>query len=67
MSTLLPSTALTVIRPTYGHMLENATATLNGTTYTFTRPKLAAETSGNGGTVVDTNETWAQLAFRVAR
>lgn len=45
----------------YGHMLENATATLNGTTYTFTRPKLAAETSGNGGTVVDTNETWAQF------
>lgn len=50
----------------YGHMLENATATLNGTTYTFTRPKLAAETSGNGGTVVDTNETWAQFT-RVAR
>lgn len=45
----------------YGHMLENATATLNGTTYTFTRPKLAAETSGNGGTVVDTNETWRSL------
>ncbi|EDS6428080.1 hypothetical protein XS46_003670, partial [Salmonella enterica subsp. enterica] len=47
----------------YGHMLENATATLNGTTYTFTRPKLAAETSGNGGTVVDTNETWAQFTW----
>lgn len=45
----------------YGHMLENATATLNGTTYTFTRPKLAAETSGNDGTVVDTNETWRSL------
>lgn len=47
----------------YGHMLENATATLNGTTYTFTRPKLAAETSGNGGTVVDSNETWAQFTW----
>ncbi|EBC6557954.1 hypothetical protein DBV67_16810 [Salmonella enterica] len=47
----------------YGHMLENATATLNGTTYTFTRPKLAAETSGNGGTVVNTNETWAQFTW----
>ncbi|EBV1218375.1 hypothetical protein DNW00_17190 [Salmonella enterica subsp. enterica serovar Neunkirchen] len=47
----------------YGHMLENATATLNGTTYTFTRPKLAAETSGNDGTVVDTNETWAQFTW----
>lgn len=42
----------------YGHMVESTTATLNGTTYTFTRPKLAAETSGNS-TVVDTNETWA--------
>ncbi|EKF5619774.1 hypothetical protein OZQ94_002530 [Salmonella enterica subsp. enterica] len=47
----------------YGHMFESTTATLNGTTYTFTRPRLAAETSGNGGTVVDTNETWAQFTW----
>lgn len=46
----------------YGHMIESTTATLNGTTYTFTRPKLAAETSGDG-TVVDTNETWAQFTW----
>lgn len=46
----------------YGHMIESATATLNGTTYTFNRPKLAAETSGNS-TVVDTNETWALFTW----
>ncbi len=46
----------------YGHMVESTTATLNGTTYTFTRPKLAAETSGNS-TVVDTNETWALFTW----
>lgn len=43
----------------YGHMIESATATLNGITYTFTRPKLAAEASGADKSVVDTNETWA--------
>lgn len=43
----------------YGHMIESATATLNGITYTFTRPKLAAEASGTDKSVVDTNETWA--------
>ncbi|EBY6259676.1 hypothetical protein D5O62_12950 [Salmonella enterica subsp. enterica serovar Warnow] len=46
----------------YGYMVESTTATLNGTTYTFTRPKLAAETSGNS-TVVDTNETWALFTW----
>lgn len=45
----------------YGHMQESATAELNGVTYTFTRPKLAAETSNTSGTVVDKNETWAQF------
>lgn len=43
----------------YGHMIESATATLNGTTYTFTRPKLLAEASGADSRVDDTNETWA--------
>lgn len=43
----------------YGHMVESTTATLNGITYTFTRPKLAAEASGADKSVVDTNETWA--------
>lgn len=43
----------------YGHMIESTTATLNGITYTFTRPKLAAEASGADKSVVDTNETWA--------
>lgn len=41
----------------YGHMIESATATLNGTTYTFTRPKLLAEASGADSRVDDTNET----------
>ncbi len=45
----------------YGHMQESATTELNGVTYTFTRPKLAAETSNISGTVVDKNETWAQF------
>ncbi|EAQ5912814.1 hypothetical protein H7B83_003726 [Salmonella enterica] len=46
----------------YGHMIESTTATLNGITYTFTRPKLAAEASGADKSVVDTNETWARVA-----
>lgn len=45
----------------YGHMLESSTATLNNIIYTFTRPKLAAETQNATGTVVDKNETWAQF------
>ncbi|EBC5721556.1 exotoxin [Salmonella enterica] len=47
----------------YGHMIESATATLNGTTYTFTRPKLLAEASGADSRVDDTNETWAQFTW----
>ncbi|HCM1915817.1 TPA: hypothetical protein N3A33_001713 [Salmonella enterica subsp. salamae serovar 28:r:e,n,z15] len=47
----------------YGHMQESATATVNGITYTFTRPKLAAETSGTSGSVVDNNETWSQFTW----
>ncbi|WP_171923115.1 adhesion domain-containing protein [Salmonella bongori] len=45
----------------YGHMPEHASAVVDGVTYTFTRPALAAETSGTGGTVIDVNETWAQF------
>lgn len=45
----------------YGHMQESATADLNGITYTFTRPKLAEETSNTSATVVDKNETWSQF------
>ncbi|EEJ8361416.1 exotoxin [Salmonella enterica] len=47
----------------YGHMVESTTATLNGITYTFTRPKLAAEASGADKSVVDTNETWALFTW----
>lgn len=47
----------------YGHMIESTTATLNGITYTFTRPKLAAEASGADKSVVDTNETWALFTW----
>lgn len=45
----------------YGHMPDSETAELNGITYTFTRPKLAAETSGTNGTIIQNNETWAQF------
>ncbi|EBX9477649.1 hypothetical protein DUA64_04555 [Salmonella enterica subsp. enterica serovar Abony] len=47
----------------YGHMIESATATLNGTTYTFTRPKLAVEAGNADESVNDTNETWAQFTW----
>lgn len=43
----------------YGHMAESVTADLNGVTYTFTRPKLAAETSGASGSFSESNEAWA--------
>lgn len=45
----------------YGHMPESVTAELNGTTYTFTRPKLAAETSGTSGSFPENNEAWARF------
>ncbi|EBY1769138.1 hypothetical protein DU102_22970 [Salmonella enterica subsp. enterica serovar Georgia] len=47
----------------YGHMLESASATLNGATYTFTRPKLAVEAGNADESVNDTNETWAQFTW----
>ncbi|EHL3467989.1 hypothetical protein LAN87_001603 [Salmonella enterica] len=45
----------------YGHMPDKSSAPLNGVTYTFTRPALAAEAKDASGTVVDNNETWAQF------
>ncbi|EBX1354541.1 hypothetical protein DQ806_15995 [Salmonella enterica subsp. enterica serovar Okatie] len=45
----------------YGHMPERASAALDGVTYTFTRPRLAAETSGFEQTINENNETWAQF------
>lgn len=41
----------------WGHMTESTT--LGG--YTFTRPRLAEETSGVKSTVTDANEVWAQF------
>lgn len=43
----------------WGHMADSSSATVDGETYTFTRPKLAAETDGESGTVTTSNENWA--------
>ncbi|EDC2232797.1 hypothetical protein GAA27_19860 [Salmonella enterica] len=45
----------------YGHMAETSTATVDGASYTFDRPKLAAETDGEDRTASINNETWAQF------
>lgn len=45
----------------YGHMAESSTATVDGASYTFDRPKLAAETEGEDRTASINNETWAQF------
>lgn len=50
----------------YGHMIDSTTADLNGITYTFTRPKLAAEIGGTRDTVNGINETWAQFNWSKA-
>ncbi|WP_342344241.1 adhesion domain-containing protein [Citrobacter sp. FP75] len=50
----------------WGHMEESSTANIDGVTYTFTRPKLAAETSGTSGTFVASNESWAQFTWNGA-
>ncbi|EPC2361039.1 TPA: DUF823 domain-containing adhesin [Citrobacter freundii] len=47
----------------WGHMEESATANVDGVTYTFTRPKLAAETSGTSATFAASNESWAQFTW----
>ncbi len=47
----------------WGHMAESSTANVDGVTYTFTRPKLAAETRGVSGTFVANNESWAQFTW----
>lgn len=45
----------------YGHMAETSTATVDGASYTFYRPKLAAETDSEDRTASINNETWAQF------
>ncbi|MMC65341.1 hypothetical protein EER74_10290 [Salmonella enterica subsp. enterica] len=45
----------------YGHMAETSTATVDGASYTFYRPKLAAETDGEDHTASINNESWAQF------
>ncbi|EBX7828919.1 hypothetical protein AH587_20285 [Salmonella enterica subsp. enterica serovar Livingstone] len=47
----------------YGHMAETSTATVDGASYTFYRPKLAAETDGEDRTASINNETWAQFTW----
>ncbi|MBJ4954875.1 hypothetical protein JGF37_08095 [Salmonella enterica subsp. enterica serovar Goldcoast] len=47
----------------WGHMTESASATVDGDTYTFTRPKLAAETGGENGVVAANNESWALFTW----
>lgn len=42
----------------YGHMADNSTATVDGESYTFSRPKLAAETDGEDRAVSINNESW---------
>lgn len=43
----------------WGHMPESSSADVEGETYTFSRPKLAAEAEGASGTVTTNNESWA--------
>ncbi|EFE09850.1 adhesion domain-containing protein [Citrobacter youngae] len=43
----------------WGHMTETSSADVEGETYTFTRPQLAAETDGESGVVSASNENWA--------
>ncbi|MEZ2585228.1 adhesion domain-containing protein [Kluyvera intermedia] len=43
----------------WGHMPETSGAEVDGETYTFSRPKLAAEAEGESGVVNANNENWA--------
>lgn len=45
----------------YGHMADSSTATVDGVSYTFDRPKLAAETEGEDRVASINNENWAQF------
>lgn len=45
----------------YGHMADSSTATVDGESYTFDRPKLAAETEGEDRVASINNENWAQF------
>lgn len=43
----------------WGHMPETSSADVEGETYTFNRPKLAAEAEGESATLSANNENWA--------
>ncbi|HBZ8588868.1 TPA: hypothetical protein MM856_001449 [Salmonella enterica subsp. enterica] len=47
----------------YGHMADSSTATVDGASYTFDRPKLAAETEGEDRVASINNENWAQFTW----
>lgn len=47
----------------YGHMADSSTATVDGVSYTFDRPKLAAETEGEDRVASINNENWAQFTW----
>ncbi|MKL98694.1 hypothetical protein D6S11_01910 [Salmonella enterica subsp. enterica] len=47
----------------YGHMADSSTATVDGESYTFDRPKLAAETEGEDRVAIINNENWAQFTW----
>lgn len=50
----------------WGHMAESGSAELEGETYTFSRPVLAAEADGENGTVMANNERWALFNWKGA-
>lgn len=50
----------------WGHMAESSSAEVEGETYTFTRPALAAEVEGESTTVNADNENWALFNWKGA-
>ncbi|EMQ2086344.1 hypothetical protein ABWR82_002116 [Salmonella enterica subsp. enterica] len=50
----------------WGHMEETSTATVDGESYTFTRPALKAEAGDSEGNINASNETWARFAWHGA-
>ncbi|CAD7561678.1 RatA homolog [Citrobacter europaeus] len=50
----------------WGHMAESSSAEVEGETYTFTRPALAAEVEGESTTVNADNESWALFNWKGA-
>lgn len=47
----------------WGHMAEQSSAEVDGETYTFDRPVLAAEVDGESGTVTVNGESWALFTW----